>query len=244
MRRLLLPVGPQPPSRVRVDGRKFHYLVRVLRMREKDILEVFDGEGSIYPAWVERISEDNAELALGPPRHEPPLVPITLIQGLPKGDKLDWVLEKGTELGATAFMPVDTERAVVKLDKDKADSRLQRWQRIVDEAARQCGRADVPVVSPLCSLIDAVRSLPPEAELLALDEEERSMGLSTAASAVLDGRPLALVVGPEGGLSRPELTRLVALGATAVTLGRRVLRTETAALAALAVVRHLEGQLG
>jgi 16S rRNA (uracil1498-N3)-methyltransferase len=169
---------------------------------------------------------------------------LALVQGLPKGDKLEWVLQKGTELGATLFAPADTARAVVKLDEKRAAERVKRWTKIVEEAARQCGRADVPEVHPPRALLEAVASLPPGTRLLVLDEEERARPLGQAVASLPEGDPLALVVGPEGGLDRGEVTALAEVGGVPVTLGRRVLRTETAALAALAVLQHLRGELG
>ena len=177
-------------------------------------------------------------LELSEPRPAPRAPPLTLLQGLPKGDKLELVLQKGTELGVAAFFPVVTARAVSR-PKD-AEAKAQRWRKIVSEAARQCGRADVPEVAAPGPLADAVAALPKDTRLLVLDEEERALRLSDA----LTDAPLALVVGPEGGLSREEVAQLKAAGGVSVTLGPRVLRTETAALAALAVLLHRMGELG
>lgn len=153
------------------------------------------------------------------------------------------MLQKCTELGAAAFAPVFTERTIVK-PSGREGSKVERWQRIVEEAARQSGRAEVPTVHPPQPLLDAVRALS-GALVLVLDEEEEALPLSAAvAQALTTSQPLALVIGPEGGLSRAEVKALEPLGGIPVTLGRRVLRTETAALAALAVLLHLQGELG
>ena len=165
---------------------------------------------------------------------------VVLLQGLPKGDKLEWVLQKATELGVSAVWPVVTARSVARPRADALGTRHTRWQRIVEEAARQSGRADVPEVTVLRALDEAVRTLPAGVRLLVLDEEERSERLGRAAG---DG-PVALVVGPEGGLGREEVDALRAAGGVPVSLGPLVLRTETAGLAALAVLRHLDGILG
>jgi 16S rRNA (uracil1498-N3)-methyltransferase len=169
---------------------------------------------------------------------------VSVLQGLPKGDKLEWVLQKGTELGAAAFHPVDTLRSVVRLEPRRALERTARWTKIVEEAARQCRRNDVPRVHPPASLGEAARALAPGTVLLVLDEEESAVPLGEAFRAAGPGTPVALVVGPEGGLAREEVAALAALGARGVTLGTRILRTETAALAALAVMAHLDGELG
>ena len=163
-----------------------------------------------------------------------------LIQGLPKADKLDLVLQKATELGVSAVWPVLTERSVARPKPEALGTRHARWQRIAEEAARQSGRAEVPEVTALRSLEEAARALGSGMRLLILDEEERSERLGAAAG---DGA-VALVVGPEGGLAREEVRLLRDLGGVPVSLGPLVLRTETASLAALAVLRHLDGLLG
>ncbi len=238
MIRLHLP-GAQAGS-TRLEGARLHYLARVLRVKVGDALEVFDGRGTSFEAQVAELSELHATLTLTRPRVTPPPRAVTLLQGLPKADKLELVLQKGTELGAAAFAPVACARSVVKLD-GKEEKKQQRWQRIAEEAARQCGRAEVPVVHHPRPLFEAVRALPEGTRVLVLDEEETAVPLSAA---VPPDAPVALVIGPEGGLSRAEVEGLRSLGATSVTLGPLILRTETAGLAALSVLRHLDGLLG
>jgi 16S rRNA (uracil1498-N3)-methyltransferase len=240
--RLLLPHASSTPAPMRVEGTAFHHL-KVLRLSPGDALEVFDGKGRAWAAEMASMEKDFALVRLGEARTEHVGRPVSLVQALPKADKLELVLQKGTELGAHAFYPVSTERSVVRLSASSAEARRTRWQRIADEAARQCGRADTPHVHAVQGLLDAVRALPPRTRVLVLDEEEKATGLAGAA-AVDEGAPLALVVGPEGGLARAEVEALRTLGAVCVSLGPLVLRTETAALAALAILRHREGLLG
>ena len=240
--RLLLP-GAQPGAAT-VEGDRFHYLARVLRLGAGDALRVFDGEGREFPATVERVDAASALLSLGPAERSAPPRALWLLQGLPKADKLEWVVQKGTELGATHFMPVALERCVVKLDEDRGGKKAQRWQAIAEEAARQCGRADVPRVHAPAPLPAALSGLPGGCALLVLDEQARAPSLAEAIRALAPGQPVALLVGPEGGLARAEVAAAVARGGVAVTAGRRVLRTETAALVALAAVQLLDGELG
>ncbi|MEW5740522.1 MAG: 16S rRNA (uracil(1498)-N(3))-methyltransferase [Myxococcota bacterium] len=243
MNRLLVPGAAE--GTLTVDGPRFHYLARVLRLTAGDALEVFDGTGRAFDARVTAVAEASASLALGPSRAAPLPRALTVVQGLPKGDKLEWVLQKGTELGVSAFVPAACARSVVKLDAKAAASRVERWRRIVEEAARQCGRADVPPVTPPAPLLDAVAGLPDAPAVFVLDEAERAVSLSHAFAPLRDARrPLALVVGPEGGLERAEVDALLTRGAVPVSLGRLILRTETAALAAVSVLRHLDGELG
>lgn len=242
MIRLLVPGARE--GDVSVEGPRLHYLTRVLRLAAGDPLEVFDGAGRAFPAKVAAVHEASATLTLGAAKDAPRPRAISVVQGLPKADKLELVLQKATELGAAAFAPAACARSVVKLE-GKEEAKRARWQRIVEEAARQCGRADVPPVLPPKPLAEAVAALPDEPLVLVLDEEERAVPLAAAFSQVSDSRrAVALVVGPEGGLTREELSALVARGAVGVSLGRLVLRTETAALAALSVLRHLDGELG
>ncbi|OJH42129.1 16S rRNA (uracil(1498)-N(3))-methyltransferase [Cystobacter ferrugineus] len=244
MVRLFVPLPEPAPTEVTLSGERRHYLLHVLRLAEDSVLEVFDGAGRAFSARVLAVEEDTVRLGLGEARHAPPSREVHILQGLPKGDKLEWVLQKGTELGATAFHPVAAARSVVKLEPKRAEERTTRWTKIVEEAARQCRRNDVPRVHPPRALLEAARSLSPDTLLLVLDEEESAVPLSEAFRSRPAGTPVALVVGPEGGLTREEVSALQTFGARPVTLGRRILRTETAALAALTVMAHLDGELG
>jgi 16S rRNA (uracil1498-N3)-methyltransferase len=239
MFRIRLDVPSPAPERVRVEGPALHHL-RVARVVPGEALEVFDGRGRAWAAWLESIDEGAAVLRLGDARRGATGRTIVLLQGFPKGDKLELVLQKATELGVSAVWPVLTARSVARPKQDALGARHARWQRIVEEAARQSGRADVPEVAALRPLDTAVRALTPGLRLLVLDEEERAERLGQAAG---DGA-VALVVGPEGGLAREEVDALRAAGGVPVSLGPLVLRTETAALAALSVLRHLDGLLG
>jgi len=239
MFRVRLDVASPAPERVRVEGPALHH-VRVARVVAGEQVEVFDGRGRAWLASVESVDEAGAVLRLGDERRGAAGRPVILIQGLPKADKLELVLQKATELGVSAVWPVLTERSVSRPKPEALGTRHARWQRIVEDAARQSGRSDVPEVTALRPLEDAARALGPGMRLLILDEEERSERLGSAAG---DGA-VALVVGPEGGLTREEVRLLRDVAGTPVSLGQLVLRTETAGLAALAVLRHLDGLLG
>ncbi len=231
------------PGALRVDGAAFHHLVRVLRVGVGEAVELFDGKGAAFSAVVESLGAEALELRVGAAVAQGQRAPPAyLLQGLPKADKLDWVLQKATELGVDGVFPVEAQRSVAKLPRG-ADAKLARWQKIVDEAARQCGSAAVPTVGTPAPLDDVLRSLPPSTLVLVLDEEEQHLRLGAALTGKLE-QPVALAVGPEGGWSREELAVARAAGAVGVTLGKRILRTETAGLAGLAVLRHLQGLLG
>lgn len=239
MFRVRIDVPTPAPERIRVEGPSLHHL-RVARVVPGEALEVFDGRGRAWAAWLDSLGDDAAVLRLGEERRAATGRTILLLQGLPKGDRLEWVLQKATELGVAAVWPVLTARSVARPRPDALGARHARWERIVAEAARQSGRADVPEVAALRPLDTAVRALTPGVRLLVLDEEEQAERLGQAAGV----GPVALVVGPEGGLAREEVEALRAAGGTPVSLGPLVLRTETAGLAAVAVLRHLDGLLG
>jgi 16S rRNA (uracil1498-N3)-methyltransferase len=239
MFRVRLEVPSPTPERLRVEGHALHHL-RVARVVPGEAVEVFDGRGRAWAAHLESVDERVAVLRLGEERSGATGRTVVLIQGLPKGDKLDWVLQKATELGVSAVWPVVTARSVARPKPEALESRHARWFRIVEEAARQSGRADVPEVTGLRPLAEAVGAVPTGMRLLVLDEDERTARLRAE---VREG-PVALVVGPEGGLAREEVEALRAAGGVPVSLGPLVLRTETAGVAALAVIRHLDGLLG
>jgi 16S rRNA (uracil1498-N3)-methyltransferase len=227
---------------VSVTGSGLHYLSRVHRVRPGDELELFDGEGKSFRAHVKMVSDESVELELGPAREAPRVRPVTVLQGMPKADKLELIIQKACELWAQAVIPVWCERSVVKPSGAEANKRA-RWQKISDEAARQCGRSTVMQVEKPLELEEALGLLR-GALILTLDEEERDQKLGDAVRQTASNQPIALVVGPEGGLSGAERKILASKGAQSVTLGPLVLRTETAALAAISVVRHLDGLLG
>ena len=195
MFRVRLTVEDPAPARVRVEGPALHHL-HVARVAAREAVEVFDGHGRAWAATVESVGGDHAVLVLGPARTEDTGRRIFLLQGLPKGEKLDWVLQKTTELGVAAVWPLALARSVVKLRPEVARKRQVRWQRIAEEAARQSGRADVPEIGPLRTLEQALAALPPGCSSRC---STRKNGAKTPEAAAGDGRPLALVVGPSRG---------------------------------------------
>ena len=202
----------------------------------RDIGVVIGPEGGMSAAEVDALKE-----AL--PDNEPP-VRVTVYQGLPKADKLDLIAQKLTELGAARVAPVKMERSVVKLDGKDAEKRRERLQRIAREAAKQCKRGRAPEVL----VPQTWKQLEPEMRkhdlLLVPWEDAEGCGLSAAHGDCPDARDIGIVIGPEGGMSAAEVDALTAIGAKPITLGPRILRTETAAVAACAMTMLLWGDLG
>ena len=173
-------------------------------------------------------------------------VEVILLQGLAKGERMEIVLQKAVELGAARIVPVACERSVVRLDASRAAGKQQRWQKIADSAAKQCGRIRLAEVAPVQSLQQALAELPEGCRIIMPWEEADGQDVGMPMSAALaEEKPqtVAIVIGPEGGLTAAEAGLAREAGARLVTLGKRILRTETAAIAALSIVMYEWGDL-
>ncbi len=219
-----------------------HHALRVLRLRPGDPVELF-AEGRRYTALLEESpgSGLSARILNELPSTEPRLE-ITLFQGLPKADKMEWIIQKGVELGLSRIVPVRMSRCVVRLEERDVSRKLERWQRIAREAGKQAGRCRIPVIDPPLSLGD----IPARAALLdacAVPWEECTGTGPLAFSRSHPGiRSLGILIGPEGGIA-PEEMDVLRSSCQALTLGRRILRTETAGLAAAAAFLALYGEM-
>ena len=223
------------------------YLTRVLRLGVGEAVTLFDGKSVEALARISRVGPRALELRIEERR--PVLADtrpqVTLIQGLAKGDKIDFVVQKATELGMARFIPVTTARAVQRLDGTAARAlqRRARWQKIAREAARQSGRLDVPEVEGVTTLTTALRASPKDSLKLMLWEGARQTSLRSEIPAV-PPQQIVIVVGPEGGFTVEEVEEARHDGFVAVGLGPRVLRTETAAMVMLAILGFAVGDLG
>jgi 16S rRNA (uracil1498-N3)-methyltransferase len=224
----------------RLDGAVAHYLARVLRLRAGDAFVAFDPatgrETDAVTVWADHdaITVRFGELREGAARTAREL---TFIQGLAKGDKCDAVVRDATELGATRIAVAITRRSVVKLDAARASEREARWARIAQEAARQCGRSDVPLVDAPCPWNEALSRVPADASRFCLWEGASTPLAPPLLEALSRGAALAFACGPEGGLDAREVDEAMDRGWVAVSLGPFTLRTETVAAAVLGAVR-------
>ncbi len=229
-----------------VAGEDHRYLTRVLRLAVGDALTFFDGDGGEAEARIIRIGpralEARVEERRAVAKSERPYV--TLIQALTKGDKLDLVVQKATELGVARIIPITSARSVPRLEAMRALNRRSRWQKIARDAARQSGRADVPEVEPVTALETAVGAAAKDAFKLLLWEGARGKGLRSALSDGSRPREIVIAIGPEGGFAADEVELARAAGFVTVGLGPRILRTETAALVTLAILGFAFGDLG
>ena len=217
---------------------------KVLRLGPGDEVCAMDGDGRRWRAAIRHAGEDGVRVDLleALPSGEPP-VRLTVYQGIPKADKLDFVAHKLTELGASALVPVKMDRCVVKLDAKDGRKRRERLERIAREAAKQCNRGRAPSVAEPMGWAEALGAMAAHDLLLVPWEEAGGYRLKDAFAARPDAADIGVVIGPEGGMSPQEVDAMLALGARTVTLGPRILRTETAAIAAAALVMQLWGDV-
>ncbi|HEZ4380618.1 TPA: 16S rRNA (uracil(1498)-N(3))-methyltransferase [Neisseria meningitidis] len=213
--------------------------LNVLRVRPNENITLFDGKGKAHAARLSFLEKRRAEAEIlheDTTNNESPLN-ITLIQSISSGDRMDFTLQKSVELGVTAIQPVISERCIVRLDGERAAKRLARWQEIVISACEQSGRNTVPPVLPIIGYREALDKMPSESTRLIMSiNRARKLGDIRQPSGAI-----VFMVGPEGGWTEQEEQQAFEAGFQAVTLSKRILRTETAALAALAAMQTLWG---
>ena len=228
-------------KRVKLEGSAASHITRVLRLRVGDALILFDGAGGEYEASIDKAHGGEVIVAVGAQQaieRESPLE-LTLAQGVSRGERMDLVVQKATELGVSRLVPVLTERSVVRLTAQQSDRKVNHWRAIAIAACEQCGRNRLPSVAAPVALRDFLRSdvlTTPGARLL----------LSPVGTGALNDVPrpsggVTILIGPEGGLTDEEEHTAVTAGFTTLRLGPRVLRTETAAIAALALLQRQFG---
>ena len=242
MRRVFL---PEPLSeQMRIIGPDAVHLGRVLRRRPGDRLEVAGSDGQTAEAEIVSVGPDGIRLALirRIELRNDPAGEVFLAQGLVKGDKMDWIVQKSVELGVAGIIPYAGVHSVARYEGGKAEARALRWRKIATEAAKQSGRDRVPAVLPTENLA-AVFDVFGTGDSIMLFEGETPLRFSQALREASSPRCL-LIAGPEGGLSPDEVAAAAARGARVASLGRLILRAETAAVAALAILMHSRGEMG
>jgi 16S rRNA (uracil1498-N3)-methyltransferase len=227
----------QPDHRVLLDAASSHYLARVLRVVAGQPLVLFNGDGFDYAATVEKASKSGIEASITarlPARPESPLHTV-LVQSLARGERTDFALQKATELGVTVFQPVEALRTEVRLKPDKLESRMAHWRKVTISACEQCGRARLPELRPPLDLAGWVASNAEGLRLVLAPGDHPPLSGQEVREAV------EILVGPEGGFEEQEMELLLRSGVKAVSMGPRILRTETAGPAALAILQAIAG---
>ena len=237
MPRFYLPTDLAPNTTFRLPENIVRH-IHVLRLNAGDAITLFNGTGNDFDATLQEIGKRHAEChitAQRQPENESALN-ITLVQAVSSGERMDFTLQKSVELGVRAICPIISERCVVRLSGERADKRVQRWQDIAIAACEQSGRSIVPTVLPIVSFSDYLRQMPPELHLMM--SLRRAQALRDIAPV---SQSLRLMIGPEGGWTPAEEQAALDAGVQTITLGKRVLRTETAAMAAMAAMQVLWG---
>lgn len=224
---------------IHITGTDVNHIVHVLRMKPGDELWISDGEKKEYHCRIETADEDEVCLHIlyaQEPDYELPNK-LYLFQGLPKSDKMELIIQKAVELGAFEIIPVETKRCVVRLDCKKAAKKVERWQQIAESAAKQSKRMRVPSVHSVMTYREALAYA--EALDICLIPYELAKGMAETKeiiSRIRPGQSVGIFIGPEGGFEEEEVEAAIKAGASPITLGRRILRTETAGLAILSIL--------
>lgn len=225
-----------------VDAR---HISKVLRMQPGDKLQIVSDDGVTAIAEIVSVQADSVVvkcLEKLAESHEPS-VKITLAQGLAKGEKMDFIIQKAVEMGASSIVPVAMEHSVVRLEGAKADKKVERWQKIAEAAAKQSKRDIIPQVQPVQTMQQMLANNDLQHKIIAYECEDR-LGLKTALQSCDNLQELLLIIGPEGGISEFELEMARKNGAVPVSLGKRILRAETAGVVALSAILYETGDLG
>ncbi len=239
------------PSRIRegqavLEGADVNHMKNVLRMRQGEEVKISDGEGKVYRCRVRAYEDGRAVLDILEELEADTELPseIWLFQGLPKGDKMDWIVQKAVELGVYRIVPFRASRSVVKLDEKKAGKKCGRWQTVAKGAAEQSGRGVIPEVGQVQDFREALRTAGSLDRILIPYELERGMAETVKViEDIAPGQSVGIFIGPEGGFEKEEIELAVQHGAVPVSLGKRILRTETAGLTALSILMyHLESR--
>ena len=244
MRRFTIAPERISGDRVAFDADETRHLVRVLRLGPGDVVTATDGRGGAWAVRLLTLGDEATGTIVGAASlaAESPLA-IALVQAVPKSDRMDAIVRATTELGVARILPALTERTVVHLDAAQGGARARRWQRVAREATKQCGRAVVPIVEaprPLAEWIASEQG----ADLRLCFWETEGAPLSRVLERCDRPRSASVIVGPEGGLTRDEVASASSAGYVAVTLGERILRTDTAGPAIVAMLQYALGDLG
>jgi 16S rRNA (uracil1498-N3)-methyltransferase len=229
----------QPPI-ITIRGQLARHLAGALRVRPGEECRFVDSRERRYLGRLTAVTPAKIVATIlkeEPPA--PPLRPVTLAQSILKGHRMDWLLQKAAELGATRIVPLVTTRTIVRPRRERWPVQAERWSTILREAAQQSGRSKPPELAEPCDLRAALTNATPDTAQLILSDAETRLSLGALLPTLPENQPLLIVVGPEGGLSGDELAEAVAMGGRTVSLGRLTLRAETAALAALALTHGL-----
>ncbi len=230
----------------RIKGSDVHHISRVLRLENDEVISLSDGTGLDYIGKIVDISDDEVTVEISDKYSSKGEadIKIRIYQGVPKSDKMDLIVQKATELGVADIIPVQTNRAVSKIEKGKKEAKkLERWQKIAESAAKQSKRGIIPTVNRVLSLRQAIEEIKESELAIVFYEEEEEISFKEILNQY-DGKDISVFIGPEGGFDPSEIEELKNSGVKSVSLGHRILRTETVALVASTIIMYELGDLG
>ena len=220
---------------ITITDSEHHYLRNVLRLENGETIRIIDGEGSVYIAEASDIKTDSTVVRILNHTHYPKTAPvIILFQGIPKHDKMEWVLQKTTELGVSHIVPILTERSL----QIPSENRYERWQRIILTATKQCGRVWKPKLGNMINFQECINAIHSYTLRLILWEQEKRQHIKSVLRESPKVDSIALIVGPEGGFTESEVDMAIDYGCIPVRIGTNVLRTETAAITGIAIAAY------
>jgi len=231
-----------------VSGEEAHHIIRVLRLGHGDLVSISDGKSEESVGVISEVDTRSTKIkirVLYKNKFEETKPTITLLQGLPKGEKFDWIIQKCTEIGVSRIVPIITQRTVVNIAPAKLEHRMMRWKKIAEEAAKQSMRMDIPEIVELLTFDEALKEIDRHHLSLIPWEQERNISLKKVLKDIDQSiTKVAVFIGPEGGFSPDEAEMARTHGAVPVSLGPRILRTETAAIAACSILMYELGGMG
>lgn len=229
-------------NKITIQGEDHLHITKSLRMKLGEKAEICNGKGKEYITEIVEINKEYVMLNIMEElkNNSETSVEINLYQGIAKGSKMDFIIQKSVELGVTNIIPISTARTIVEIDK-KENKKIERWQKISEEAAKQSKRGIIPTIKPVVKVMDLERELLQNDLNLIAYEGEENVTLKQILCKNEKAKKIGILIGPEGGLAKEEVDFLTSIGAIPMTLGKRILRTETAGIAVLSMlVYHYE----
>jgi len=239
--RIYTPSPLNSSETIELDENAFNHAVRVLRLKQGDNLILFNGKGGEFEAELTEVQKKRASAHIHQFSDKETESPLTIILGqcISRGEKMDYTIQKAVELGVSEIVPLLSQRCGVKLNQERMEKRLRHWHSVIISACEQCGRNRIPTLHPVISLNEWQQQLNATLKLVLAPTATDSLATLNKPK-----QDVALLIGPEGGLSDAEIKQAIAAGFSGIRLGPRILRTETAGLTALSVIQQLWGDLG
>lgn len=225
---------------IEIQGEDVKHISSVLRYAVGDKITICDGRGMDYWCIISTIEKDQimVEILSQKKSNTEPQTKITLIQALPKKDKMDWIIQKSVELGVNSIIPFESERTIVKIKSDKKEKRLQRWNKIAEAAAKQSGRGLIPEVQPVHSFDQIVEQVHQYDRVIICYENEENNTIYSLKKKIQIGMKIGIVIGSEGGFTEEEIIKGTDHHMISISVGKRILRTETAGIAVLSMILY------